>query len=183
MPSILPVSDLRNYNEVLKNCQVGEPVFLTKNGRGRFVVMDIEDYEREKAEKKLLAMLHQAENFVKDEGSWLDLDKLKSIVGEQDMMKLRINPAVAIDLKNIKEYITQDSQAVAEEVINKLYIQIENIQQFPNIGLDLSKRVRFRTNYKYVIWENYIIFYKIQGEYVEIYRVVNRYQDITKIFE
>lgn len=82
MPSILPVSDLRNYNEVLKNCQVGEPVFLTKNGRGRFVVMDIEDYEREKAEKKLLAMLHQAENFVKDEGSWLDLDKLKSIVGE-----------------------------------------------------------------------------------------------------
>ena len=35
MPNILPVSDLRNYNEVLKNCQVGEPVFLTKNGRGR----------------------------------------------------------------------------------------------------------------------------------------------------
>ena len=43
MPNILPVSDLRNYNEVLKNCQVGEPVFLTKNGRGKFVVMDMED--------------------------------------------------------------------------------------------------------------------------------------------
>ena len=42
MPNILPVSDLRNYNEVLKNCQIGEPVFLTKNGRGKFVVMDIE---------------------------------------------------------------------------------------------------------------------------------------------
>ena len=46
MPNILPVSDLRNYNEVLKKCQAGEPVFLTKNGRGRFVVLDIEDYER-----------------------------------------------------------------------------------------------------------------------------------------
>ena len=61
MPNILPVSDLRNYNEVLKNCQIGEPVFLTKNGRVKFVVMDIEDYEREKAEnggkqKKLLGM-------------------------------------------------------------------------------------------------------------------------------
>lgn len=54
MPNILPVSDLRNYNEVLKKCVAGEPVFLTKNGRGKFVVMDIEDYEREKAEKKLL---------------------------------------------------------------------------------------------------------------------------------
>ena len=46
MANILPVSDLRNYNEVLKNCHKGEPVYLTKNGRGRFVVMDIEDYER-----------------------------------------------------------------------------------------------------------------------------------------
>lgn len=59
MPNILPVSDLRNYNEVLKNCQVGEPVFLTKNGRGRFVVMDIEDYERDKVEKKLLEKLRR----------------------------------------------------------------------------------------------------------------------------
>ena len=43
MLNILLVLDLRNYNEVLKNCQVGEPVFLTKNGRGKFVVMDMED--------------------------------------------------------------------------------------------------------------------------------------------
>ena len=39
MANILPVSDLRNYNEVLKNCHKGEPVYLTKNGRGRFVRM------------------------------------------------------------------------------------------------------------------------------------------------
>ena len=57
MASILPVSDLRNYNEVLKNCHKGEPVYLTKNGRGRFVVMDFEDYERDRAEKKL-SLIH-----------------------------------------------------------------------------------------------------------------------------
>lgn len=82
MPNILPVSDLRNYNEVLKNCQVGEPVFLTKNGRGRFVVLDIEDYEREKAEKKLLAKLHEAEEAVTDVTGWLSLDELKSAIEE-----------------------------------------------------------------------------------------------------
>jgi prevent-host-death family protein len=81
MPSILPVSDLRNYNEVLKNCQVGEPVFLTKNGRGRFVVMDIEDYERERSEKKLLMMLREAEESVKDSSAWISLEDAKSIVG------------------------------------------------------------------------------------------------------
>ena len=82
MPNILPVSDLRNYNEVLKNCQVGEPVFLTKNGRGRFVVMDMEDYEREKAEKKLLMKLQEAEEAVKDGEGWLNLEELKALMGE-----------------------------------------------------------------------------------------------------
>lgn len=78
MPNILPVSDLRNYNEVLKNCQAGEPVFLTKNGRGRFVVLDIEDYERERAEKKLLIKLQEAEEVVKNEEGWLSLEELKA---------------------------------------------------------------------------------------------------------
>lgn len=82
MPNILPVSDLRNYNEVLKNCQVGEPVFLTKNGRGRFVVLDIEDYERDRAEKKLLMKLQEAEEAVKDGEGWLSLDDLKAVMGE-----------------------------------------------------------------------------------------------------
>lgn len=82
MPNILPVSDLRNYNEVLKNCQVGEPVFLTKNGRGRFVVMDIEDYERDRAERRLLEKLHEAEDAVKNGDEWLSLEELKVKVGE-----------------------------------------------------------------------------------------------------
>ncbi len=30
MPNILPVSDLRNYNEVLKNCQAGNQSFLLR---------------------------------------------------------------------------------------------------------------------------------------------------------
>ena len=82
MPNILPVSDLRNYNEVLKNCQVGEPVFLTKNGRGRYVVIDMDEYERERAEKKLLMKLQEAEEAVKDGEGWLSLDELKAAMGD-----------------------------------------------------------------------------------------------------
>lgn len=82
MASILPVSDLRNYNEVLKNCRAGEPVFLTKNGRGRFVVLDIEDYEHDLAERKLLMKLQEADDAVKDGEGWLSLDELKAIMGE-----------------------------------------------------------------------------------------------------
>ena len=82
MANILPVCDLSNYNEVLDNCHVVEPVYLTKNGRGRFVVMDIEDYERDRAEKKLLMKLQEAEEAVKDGDGWLNLDELKALMGE-----------------------------------------------------------------------------------------------------
>ena len=82
MANILPVIDLKNYNEVLKNCRKGEPVFLTKNGRERFVVLDIEDYGREQAEKKLLVKLQEAEEAVKEGKGWMSMDELKELVGE-----------------------------------------------------------------------------------------------------
>lgn len=98
------------------------------------------------------------------------------------MMKLRISPIVAEDLRNIKEYIAEDNEETAVKTIQEIYTGIENIQQFPYIGSDLGKRVSFRTDYKYVICGNYVVLYKIGKEYVEIYRVVNRYQNITKVF-
>ena len=55
MPNIKPISDLRNYTEVLHDVAVGAPVFLTKNGRGRYAIVDMQDYERtlEAVEKHL----------------------------------------------------------------------------------------------------------------------------------
>jgi len=82
MANILPVSDLRNYNDVLKNCHKGEPVYLTKNGRGRFVIVDIEDYERDRKERKLLLKLQEVEEAIGESENWLNLEKLKRMVGE-----------------------------------------------------------------------------------------------------
>ena len=99
------------------------------------------------------------------------------------MLKLRINPIVAKDLKDIRDYIAEDNGEYAAKTIKEIYGKFENLQIFPGIGSDLSKRVSFRTDYKYVIWEDYVIIYKFGSEFVEIYRVVSRYQDITRIFE
>ena len=43
MPNIKPISDLRNYTEVLRDVAVGAPVFLTKNGRGRYAIVSGEE--------------------------------------------------------------------------------------------------------------------------------------------
>ena len=99
------------------------------------------------------------------------------------MLKLRINPIVAKDLKNIRDYIAEDNEEYAVKTIKEIYDKFENLQMFPKIGADLSKRVSFRTDYKYMVWENYVIIYKIEKECVEIYRVINRFQDMTRIFD
>ena len=70
MPKIRPVSDLRNYNEVLREISVDEPVFLTKNGRGRYVIVDMEEYEKQRAALKLLSELSKAEKTAEEKG-WL----------------------------------------------------------------------------------------------------------------
>ena len=53
MPIIKPVSDLRNYPDVLRNVEVGSPVYLTKNGTGRYVLMDIGDFGRMESAMRL----------------------------------------------------------------------------------------------------------------------------------
>ena len=52
---IRPSAAIRqNYNEIAEMCRkTAEPVFLTKNGEGDLVVMDIETYERREKMLKL----------------------------------------------------------------------------------------------------------------------------------
>ena len=78
MPNIKPVSDLRNYEEVLRDVAVGQPVFLTKNGHGRYAVLDMEEYkeyERMKAMDLLLSELDKGRVSGESEG-WLSADEV-----------------------------------------------------------------------------------------------------------
>jgi prevent-host-death family protein len=57
MPAIMPVTDLRNYGAVLREVAPGSPVFLTRNGRGRYAVVDIADWEAIESARALVAEL------------------------------------------------------------------------------------------------------------------------------
>jgi len=63
MPSIRPISDLCNSsNEISEFCRsTREPVFITKNGVGDMVVVNIDVYEKLEAQIELYAELGEAE--------------------------------------------------------------------------------------------------------------------------
>jgi len=76
MPNIKPVSDLRNYSAVLKDIKSGSPVYLTKNGRGRYVILEIEDYEKKEASINLMSELEKGRLSGEKEG-WYSLEEIR----------------------------------------------------------------------------------------------------------
>lgn len=74
MPNILPISDLKNYSEVLSQCDGGSPVYLTKNGRGKYVVQSIAEYEKQVSTIRLLAELGKGVDSLRKEGG-LSIDE------------------------------------------------------------------------------------------------------------
>ena len=80
MPIITPVSELRNYGQVLEKVKPNAPVYLTKNGHGKFSVHSIEDddeFEKARAMVKLLTAVNKGIQSGEEQG-WLsddDLDK------------------------------------------------------------------------------------------------------------
>ena len=77
MPNIKPISDLRNYTEVLHDVAAGAPVFLTKNGRGRYVIVDIHDYEKTQATLRLMNELAKGRKSGETEG-WLTPEEVRA---------------------------------------------------------------------------------------------------------
>ena len=83
MPNIKPVSDLRNYTEVLRDITIGAPVFLTKNGRERYVILDMDDYEKNHALFKLTAELMKGKKSGEEQG-WLTIENVEASLGEYE---------------------------------------------------------------------------------------------------
>ena len=77
MPNIKPISDLRNYTEVLRDVEEGSPVFLTKNGRGKYAILDMHDYEKAQATIRLMNELAKGRHSGETEG-WLTPDEVRA---------------------------------------------------------------------------------------------------------
>ena len=83
MPNIKPISDLRNYTEVLKEVDVTSRVYLTRNGHGEYGILtmaEIDELDRYRSAYMLFSKLQKAEERATSEG-WIDADELEDELG------------------------------------------------------------------------------------------------------
>ena len=80
MPNIVPVSDLRNYNAVIGQVSYGNPVYLTKNGRGDCAIIDIRELDELRAIKGLFSELEKGEASARKDG-WVSLEEAEKRLG------------------------------------------------------------------------------------------------------
>ncbi len=86
MPNIKPISDLRNYTEVLKQVDASRRVYLTRNGHGEYGILtmaEIDELDRYRTAYTLVSKLRKAEERANQEG-WISADNAEMGLGVFD---------------------------------------------------------------------------------------------------
>ena len=90
------------------------------------------------------------------------------------MYKISFSPEAVDDLKEIKQYIKDElcNEQAAKNTVAKILKKVKMLSDFPESGSSLSAIIGFDTDYRYLICDNYIAFYRIENKNVLIVRVL-----------
>ena len=97
--------------------------------------------------------------------------------------KIRINPVSTADLQKIKSYIAEDKMDAATKVVIEIIEKIENLVEFPEMGTMLMYKIRLKSKYRYVICNQYLIFYFYEHNVVTIQRIIHAKGDYMKLLQ
>ena len=96
---------------------------------------------------------------------------------------IKLSPKAIEDLQEIKSYIENDLQnpIAAKNTLNKIISTYEDLSIFPKSGIPVQKYVPFATDYRFVLANNYSIFYRISNEDILIIRILYSKRDFLSI--
>lgn len=98
-------------------------------------------------------------------------------------MKIEYSNLAQNDLSNIKKYISDDlkNEAAASRLIDKILIKIRTLKIHPQIGHVLDTNGKTSVVYRYLICDNYLVFYHLEDRIIVIARVLYKRRDILNI--
>ncbi|HCF51123.1 MAG TPA: type II toxin-antitoxin system mRNA interferase toxin, RelE/StbE family [Syntrophomonas sp.] len=97
------------------------------------------------------------------------------------MVKIRINPVAGTDLQEIKDFLMGKNPSAAVETVRLIISKIEALTDFPEMGSPLAPRIKQPSRYRYVICEQYLIFYIFEDNIVSVQRVLHAKRNIASL--
>ena len=91
------------------------------------------------------------------------------------MKKLKIHylSIAEKDITNIIDYINKDNPNAALKLIDKIDSRIKELRNFPEIGKIPSDQRLKKLGYRILIIDNYLVFYVIKNQEIEIRRILH----------
>ena len=98
------------------------------------------------------------------------------------MANVIVSPAARKDLIGIRNYISDElaNPDAALRILKLLRDSIESLRDMPERGKPLDAILSVHTGFRFVVCENYPIFYLCEGDHVEIIRVLRVLQDYMR---
>ena len=97
--------------------------------------------------------------------------------------KIEILPSAWENLKQIEDYyVIQFDAETAMRVTNHILDTIERLETFPNSGSMLPDDWLNGQGYRMVICKKHVAIYRLIGDTVYIYHIVNTQTEYTKLF-
>ncbi len=96
------------------------------------------------------------------------------------MATVQRSPQAEIDLETILEDLQQKNPVVAERYANDFHEKSRALAQFPEIG---RSRPEIAPDLRSTLVHPYVIFYRIQGNEVQILRILHGKMDLRSIIQ
>ncbi len=98
------------------------------------------------------------------------------------MNSLHIAPEALRDLEGIKEYISEelDNPKAAINQINKITNRIRILKKHAYAGAALSSVADVESDYRFLVSNNYLIFYRLSGKAIYVDRILYGRRDYLR---
>ena len=98
------------------------------------------------------------------------------------MARITVSKEARKDLVSIRQYIRNElcNPDAARRIIGLIRRSIEALESFPGRGRPLDALISVHTEYRYLVSENYCIFYLSSDDDVVIVRILHQRQDCLR---
>ena len=88
-----------------------------------------------------------------------------------------------LDMEQTGDYIAEKlkNPIAALNTVNSIQDRIDKLEDFPLMGARLSSIFAIDTDYRFLVCGNHLAFYRVQGDYVYIDRILHGKQDYISV--